>query len=179
MQNDFLMEDSPMQIKCAAGIIGNIQKVLEKFRKERLSIFFIVKVNNKDGSDVEITRREKFASHPYVVEGTRGAQIIDELRPQEDEFILKKPRMDAFLFTDLDLQLRCRLITDLVITGIQTANCIRATAYSAVAYGYNTYLVEDAVAANSEQIHRANILDMQNIGIKIVKTAEVLRDTTK
>lgn len=174
MQNDFIQEEAPFRIKGALGIIGNIKKVLEKFRKNKLPIFFIVKVHNKDGSDVEVSRKEKFSKTPYVVEGTKGAEVIDELRPLEGERVIKKKRMDSFLHTDLDLLLRCLEITDVVIVGIQTANCIRATAYSAVAYNYNTCVVDDAVAANSEETHRSNVLDMQNIGIKVIQTEDAI-----
>ena len=59
------------------------------------------------------------------------------------------------------------------MAGIQTPNCVRATAFDAIAYNYNTFLVEDAVGAQSNQVHEANVLDMKNIGIKIVKTGQV------
>ena len=64
-------------------------------------------------------------------------------------------------------------IDTVVIVGIQTPNCIRATAFDSVAYDYVTYLVEDAVAAQTEEIHNANVRDMGKIGIGIVKTSEI------
>jgi len=175
MQNDFVLEGAPCRIAGALGIVENIKKILEKFRKDGLPVFFIMKVHKKDGSDIEITREERFKKQPYVVEGTEGAEIIDALAPKKGEVALKKIRMDAFLQTDLDLRLRSLGITDVVIIGIQTANCVRATAYAAVAYNYRTCLVDDAVAANTEEIHRANIFDMQNIGIVMLRTREALQ----
>ncbi|MFH2028045.1 MAG: isochorismatase family cysteine hydrolase [Nanoarchaeota archaeon] len=173
MQNDFVLEDASFAVKGAKSIIQNTKKILATFRKHDLPIFHIVRAHKADGSDVEITRREKFKKTPYTVENTDGAEIIHELRPKEDEYIIIKKRMSGFINTDLEKRLRSSGVDKVVITGVQTPNCIRATAFDAIAYDYETYLVEDAVAANTQEIHDANILDMKNIGIKMIKTKDV------
>lgn len=173
MQNDFVLESAPFRIQGAIGIIGNIKKAVEKFRQKKAPIFYVAKVHKADGSDIEITRRERFKATPYAVDGTRGAQIIDELTPKKGECVIRKTRMDSFFRTDLDLTLKKEGVTDLVITGIQTANCIRATAVTAVALDYNTAVVEDATAAPTPQIHACNINDMKNMGVSIIKTADI------
>ena len=173
MQNDFVLEQAPLWVKGALAVVDNIKTVLENFRSNNLPIFHVVRVHRKDGCDVEITRRNVFTQKPFAVEGTKGAEIIEELKPKENEYIIKKIRMSAFFNTDLDSILRSLGIKNVVVAGIQTPNCIRATAFDAIAYNYNTFLVEDAVGAQSKQVHEANVLDMKNIGIKIVKTGQV------
>jgi nicotinamidase-related amidase len=69
--------------------------------------------------------------------------------------------------------LRRLWIGSLFIAGIQTPNCVRATVFDAMAYNYHVFLVRDAVAAKSMEIHQANIIDMQNIGIRIVDAKDV------
>jgi nicotinamidase-related amidase len=113
--------------------------VLSVFRKKRHPVFHILRVHRRDGSDVEITRQELFRKHPFAVEGTHGAAVIEEL-------------------------------TDLVITGLQTPNCIRTTVFDAIAYNYPVILVKDTVGAQSDDIHEANVRDMANIGVKIMNT---------
>ena len=173
MQNDFVLADAAFRIKGALGIVDNVKKVLDDFRANALPIFHIVRLHRKDGSDVEIIRKEVFAKTPFAVEGTKGAEIIDELQPGENEYVVKKIRMSAFFNTDLDSMLRSLAIRNVVITGIQTPNCIRTTAFDAVAYNYSTFLVEDASAGQTSQIHEANVLDMKNIGIKIIKPEQI------
>ncbi len=173
MQNDFVLENAPLRVKGAIEVIGNIKKVLMEFRNRKLPVFHIVRIHRKDGSDVEITRREIFSKTPYAVENTKGAEIIDALKPKDGEYIIKKVRMSAFLGTELDAILKYLEIKNVVIIGIQTPNCVRATAFDAVAYNYNTYAVEDAIAAQNHEIHASNILDMKNIGIKIITTKEI------
>ena len=82
--------------------------------------------------------------------------------------------MSAFMNTDLDLLLRSLGIDTIFVTGIQTPNCIRTTVFDAAAFGYHTFLVEDAVGARSPAVHNANISDMVNIGTGVVKTAGIV-----
>jgi nicotinamidase-related amidase len=173
MQNDFVCESAPMQMPGAKPVITSIRQVLEVFRKKGYPVFHVVRVHRGDGSDVEIFRREIFKSVPFAVEGTKGSDIIDELQPLQGEYIIRKNRMSAFMNTDLDLLLRSLGIDTVFITGIQTPNCIRTTVFDAAAYGYQTYLVEDAVGARDTAVHNANISDMANIGTIIIKKERV------
>ncbi|MEA2037163.1 MAG: isochorismatase family cysteine hydrolase [Nanoarchaeota archaeon] len=173
MQNDFVLEGAVFRVKGALDVVDNIKKVLEEFRANKLPIFHVVRVHKEDGSDVEITRKEVFSKTPFGVEGAKGAEIIDELKPNEGEVVVKKTRMSAFFNTDLETKLKSMNVNEVFVVGIQTPNCIRATAFDSVAYDYETYLVDDAVAAQNEEIHNVNVMDMKNIGIKMVKTEEV------
>lgn len=173
MQNDFVREDSPYRVAGAAAVIPKIQNVLAEFRKKKLPVFHILRIHRPDGSDVEIIRQEKFKKLPFAVAGTKGAAVIDELAPRAGEYILTKTRMSAFIGTELDLMLRTLGVTAVFVTGIQTPNCIRTTVFDAIAYNFPAVLVDDAVGAVTEEIHRANVRDMENIGVRIVKVAEI------
>jgi nicotinamidase-related amidase len=171
MQNDFVREGAPLQMQGAPPIIRNVASVLEIFRRKNLPVIHVVRVHRRDGSDVEIFREDLFTQTPFAVDGTQGAEIIRELTPLPGEYLIRKTRMSAFLFTDLDLLLRSRGIDEVFITGIQTPNCIRTTAFDAMAHNFRTYLIEDAVAAQNQDIHQANCRDMSAIGIGMISTA--------
>ncbi len=173
MQNDFVLDGKPLRVAGAGTVIPKIQVVLAEFRKRSLPVFHILRVHRPDGSDVEIIRQELFRKQPFAVAGTRGAAVIDELSPLEGEYVLTKTRMSAFIGTELDLMLRTLCVTNLVVCGIQTPNCIRTTIFDGIAYNYLVVLVDDATGATSEEVHRANIKDLQNIGVKIVKAADL------
>jgi len=173
MQNDFVLEGKPLRVAGAGTVIPKILAVLAEFRKRSLPVFHILRVHRPDGSDVEIIRQELFRKQPFAVVDTMGAAVIDELTPFEGEYVLTKTRMSAFIGTELDLMLRTLGVTDLVVCGIQTPNCIRTTVFDGIAYNYPVVLVDDATGAASEEVHRANIRDMQNIGVKIVLAANM------
>jgi len=173
MQNDFVLDGMPLKVAGAAAVIPKIQSVLAEFRNRNLPVFHVLRVHRPDGSDVEITRQDLFRKQPFAVAGTHGAAVIDELVPRPGEYILTKTRMSAFIGTELDLMLRNLGVTTLVVCGIQTPNCIRTTVFDGIAYNYPVVLVGDATGAASNEVHLTNVRDMQNIGVKIVKTGDV------
>jgi nicotinamidase-related amidase len=173
MQNDFVLEGAPLRVAQARSVVPKIYEVLNEFRRKRLPVFHILRVHRRDGSDVEITRQELFRKHPFAVEGTHGAAVIEELTPWPEEYVIPKIRMSAFIGTELDLMLRSIGVEELVVTGIQTPNCIRTTVFDAIAYNYPVILVKDAVGAQSDDIHEANVRDMANIGVKIMNTHDL------
>jgi nicotinamidase-related amidase len=173
MQNDFVLDGKPLRVARAQAVIPKIQTVLSEFRKRSLPVFHVLRVHRPDGSDVEIIRQELFAKSPFAVEGTKGAAVIDELTPREGEYVLTKTRMSAFIGTGLDLMLRTLQVSTLFVCGIQTPNCIRTTVFDGIAYNYPVVLIDDATGASSEEVHRANVRDMQNIGVRVVKSDEV------
>jgi nicotinamidase-related amidase len=175
MQNDFVLEGKTLKVAGAQDVIPKIQAVLAEFRKRSLPVFHVLRVHRPDGSDVEITRKELFAKSPFAVEGTPGAMVINALSPRPGEYVLTKTRMSAFIGTELDLMLRTLQVSTLYVCGIQTPNCIRTTVFDGIAYNYPVVLIDDATGASSEDVHRANIRDMQNIGVRVVKAAEVPR----
>ena len=173
MQNDFVRAGSPMRVPGAEAVIGPIAQVMGMFREKDLPVVHIVRVHRGDGSDVEIIRKDRFRESPFAVEGTEGAAIIRELTPRPGEFVIRKIRMSGFIGTDLDLLLRSLGADPLVVVGIQTPNCIRTTVFDGIAYNYHVWLVDDAVGAQSEEIHRANVRDMENIGVRIIRVEDL------
>jgi len=177
MQNDFVLDNAPLRVEQARTVIPKILEILGYFRAGNQPVFHVLRVHRRDGSDVEIVRQELFQEHPFAVEGSLGAQVVDELLPAPEEYLIHKTRMSAFIGTELDLMLRNLGITDLVVTGIQTPNCIRTSVFDAIAYNYRVTLIEDAVGAKNDTIHYANVQDMANIGVSILKTREFLANS--
>ncbi len=173
MQNDFVRDGAPLKVSDAGLIIGKIQSVLAVFREKRLPVFHVIRVHRRDGSDVELFRSNLFKTMPFAMEGTKGAGVIGELEPREGEYLIRKTRMSAFMHTELDLVLRTLGVNTVFVVGIQTPNCIRTTVFDACALNYTVRLVEDAVAAKNQDIHRANCHDMEAIGVGMVRSGEI------
>lgn len=109
-----------------------------------------------------------------MCEGTEGAEIVDELKPAKNEIVLIKNRFSAFMQTELDMILKRKNITDLVIVGHQYPNCIRATAFDAVCLDYNISIVYECTSAASREVADSNITDMKNIGVVFKSLKEVI-----
>lgn len=175
MQNDFVLETSPFHIAGARATVPQLTRLLAAARARSWVIVHVVREYAADGTDVELTRRESFLGcGGYAVPGTRGAEIIEELTPAPGEYRIVKPRFSAFMHTKLDLVLRRRGVTSVVVSGTQYPNCIRATAFDALALDYAVSVAEDATSAQTPEIAAANILDLENVGISCCNTDELL-----
>lgn len=170
MQNDVMEK----MVTTGTQIIPHIQKVLGTFREKDLPVIHIARVHRPDGVDVELFRKEGFSNKPFLVRGTEGAEILNELKPLDKEHVVEKQRFSAFFQTELPLILKRLDVDTLVVTGVQTPNCIRATVVDAIGYDYHVTVLSDATVAKTQQIHEANLLDMQNMGVEIKTTAEFI-----
>jgi nicotinamidase-related amidase len=90
---------------------------------------------------------------PVVAAGTWEAQVIDELKPQPQDYMIPKFRWSAFHQTYLDIALRNRNIDTLVIAGGSTDVGVASTAYAARDMDYNLVIVSDACTSPEEDNH--------------------------
>lgn len=108
-----------------------------------------------------------------TVKGTDGAELVGEhLEILPEDHVISKKRFSAFMYTHLENLLKHGLgVGHLILCGVQTPNCIRATAMDAVAMDFpRVTVLEDATASATQQVQDANIFDMKNIGVEIIST---------
>lgn len=175
MQNDFCLPGAPLEVKGAMTVAPQIKKALDASRSHGLPIIYAIRHYRADGSDVEITRYHDFMKKGGAcIEGTKGAEIIDELKPVKGDYIIVKQRWSAFFQTELDILLRRLNVDQIVVTGVQTPNCIRATVWDANSLDYEVIVLTDGTGAKTQKVHQANLYDMQNIGIQLMTTDEFI-----
>lgn len=176
MQNDFCLPGAPFEVRGALSVVPRIQELIEAFRAHGLPVIFVIREHRADGSDIEITRRERFLkAGGAFIPGTRGYALVDGLTPRPDEPVVRKTRWSPFHKTDLESMLRARGVEVVVISGVQTPNCIRSAAFDANSLDFEVVVSSDASGASDPDVHRANLIDMAGIGIEIASTQEIAR----
>lgn len=108
--------------------------------------------------------------------GTRGSEVVNELKPQKGDFMIHKRRYSSFFGTDLDMLLRELKIDTIVLVGLVTDIYIQNTAAGTFFYGYHIIVPEDAVETTSDQLQKAALDYMKRVfGAKIATTEKLLK----
>jgi nicotinamidase-related amidase len=130
-----------------------IQRLLAAGRDAGVPIFFTTGYN--DVSDAS-HGRWKSAIAPDPVEN----DIVPELAPRDDEPVLRKRRASAFFGTDLLEFLIFHGTDTLIVTGMTTSGCVRATVVDGFSYNYLVVIPEECVGDRGVVSHKVSLFDM-------------------
>ena len=109
-----------------------------------------VKNLNKVAKDLLGDVAFPYISHP-------SSDIIDELKPEDQDFVLQKNTSGTFISTRLDSFLRNMDIETVLVSGVVTNFCVHSTAREAADYGFQVVIIEDCCAAWTPEIHQASL----------------------
>ncbi|ROS23918.1 isochorismatase family protein [Cellulomonas sp. PhB150] len=136
----------------ASDIVDRTVQLADAFRA-RGRLVVLVRVSfAADGSDAAPGRTE--AVRPSTPRPEGWDTIVDALAGHPEDVVVTKRNWGAFHGTDLDVQLRRRGITQVVLTGIATSMGVESTARAAHEHGYHVALVTDAMGDRDAENHR-------------------------
>ncbi len=93
--------------------------------------------------------------------GSPFGDFIDGLVPKNGEIVVTKQYASAFFGTSLAATLTSLHVDSVLIAGLTTSGCVRATAVDALQNGFASIIVREAVGDRDEKPHNANLFDMQ------------------
>jgi nicotinamidase-related amidase len=98
----------------------------------------------------------------HCVVGERDAELWADFRPdgRPREILVPKRRYSAFFATDLALLLREQGVDTVVVGGVKTNVCIRATCQDAFAHGFRVVLPREATSSNRPHLGAASLEDV-------------------
>jgi nicotinamidase-related amidase len=133
----------------AAEVVAKAAALARAFRRRGLPV---VLVNVAGGAPGRTD-----AGPPKLPRSADWAELVPELDPQPDDVRVTKYTWGAFYGTPLDLQLRRRGVTQIVLCGISTSIGVETTARAAFERGYNVALAVDAMTDLSLDAHRNSV----------------------
>jgi ureidoacrylate peracid hydrolase len=173
MQNDFVHPDGGLAHRAREtpearidmpflmGTIPYVKRLAQAFRNAGRPVIYLAHVLKPDYSDAQFPywrlRLAPGGNRTHCVQDTWGAQIVDDLKPQEDEHLVVKKGFGGFSNTPLDTILRNMGVTTCVVSGVTTCVCVSTTVRGGVDHNYRTILVVDAVAEVSRETHEAEL----------------------
>lgn len=121
-----------------------------------------------------------FRKLPALASFERGrhpelAAFAEGLEPRPGEPVFTKQYASAFFGTGLADALRARGVDTVLVAGVSTSGCVRATAVDACQHGFVPLVVRDAVGDRHPAPHEANLFDLQAKYAEVVSLAEAER----
>src|SRR5262245_29533924 len=135
--------------------IPNMQRLQRAFRAAAIEVLYTtIESLTKDGRDRSLDYK---ITGFLVPKGSWDGKVIDEIGPGEDEIVLPKGSSSVFMSTHIDYILRNLGVTQLVIAGLLTDQCVESAVRDACDLGYLVTLVPDACATMSEDRHQNSL----------------------
>ncbi len=156
MLNDFVLDGAPLKVPKIEKIIEPIKREIGKARSEGYHVIYICDRHEENDREFELLP-------PHAVKGMEGSKIIEDLKPEGTDIIVRKSTFSGFYNTDLDEILKKLLVEKLIVTGNVTNICILYTVADAIMRGYKVDVVKDAVAGIDEKDHKSALEQMKNV----------------
>ena len=110
--------------------IPQVKRLIDAFRQARRPVVHVVATHKPDYADAQWPHRRgglTAGNRSFLIEGTWGAQIADELAPDAEEHVSIKKGYGGFSNTPLDTILRNMGVTSCVVAGVTTGVCVSTT----------------------------------------------------
>ncbi|MDQ0316888.1 isochorismatase family protein [Amorphus orientalis] len=117
---------------------------------------------------------EKAKPLANFVRGRKTAEFAAGLVPEPDEIVVSKQYPSAFFGTSLASTLTAAGVDNVILTGLTTSGCVRASCVDAMSHGFITTVVADACGDRHPAPHEANLFDMNAKYADVVSEAEIL-----
>jgi len=146
----------PAQPHSAATVVGNAASLADAFRKHGMPVFLVHVVASEADRLRPLADQQPWSTSGQQLPKDWG-DFVPELGPKENDIVIAKKQWGAFYGTELDLQLRRRGLSTMVLCGISTNAGVESTARFAYEYGYQQIFAEDAMAARSAEEHNNTV----------------------
>jgi len=157
VQMGLFERDNPMYE--AEQVLKNINILIRDARQAGVPVIFVQHANDNT-----------------LVRGSHEWQLHPEIKPLKGEVIIYKLEGDAFIDTNLKDELAKRNVNRLVVTGMLTQQCVKATSLGALKRGYQVYLVSDGhsnFSVDAPKIIKKWNREISKKGAELVETRDV------
>lgn len=153
-----------------AACVRRISELRDAAREARIPVLYS---KGKPAADPAELGRWKFEPKPRDPQLPEPTDIVPELEPARGEMVVSKRRPSAFFGTELTSLLIYHGIDTVILTGLVTSGCIRATAIDAFSQNFRVVVPQECVADRAKAPHAINLFDIHMKYGDVVETDEV------
>lgn len=171
MINGFTHSECSLGTDCPDVVAANAE-LLSVFRELGLPIYYTTVLFRSD--DQAIVFRGRMNDLNQLTPDSDWVKVDDRLAMQDGEVLIEKQWASAFHKTDLDAQLRAAGVDSLVMTGLTTSGCVRASVVDGLQYDYSVFVPREAVGDRNPDAHQANLFDMHAKYADVLSLSEAI-----
>ncbi len=171
MVNGFTDPACSLGSDCPEVVEANKQ-LLDGFRKQVLPVFFTTVIYRND--EQASVFRQRLPALNQLTPDSHWVEVDAALERRDEEPLIEKCWASSFFDTDLDAQLKNQRADSLVVTGLTTSGCVRATVLDGLQSNYPVVVPREAVGDRNQSAHEANLHDMHAKYADVVSVDDVL-----
>ena len=156
-------------------VLPNGKKIIDKCRQNKIEVIYtVIESYTKDGRDRGIDYK---ISGIFCAKNSKEAEVLDEIKPLDNEIIIPKTSSSVFNSTNIEYVLRNLSIQYLMIFGIVTDQCVETAVRDGCDKGFLITLIEDACATHTQERHDNSLKGVKGY-CRIRKTSQILEELT-
>jgi nicotinamidase-related amidase len=168
--NSFFLEGQPNFYPAAREVLGPLHELLTRARTGGQIVVHAVEQHYPEFDDYEFRKLPR-----HHMEGAIDAAFYGEFFPAGPrEILTRKRRFSAFFATDLALFLHEQKMERVILAGVKTNVCIRASAQDAFANGFEVVVPREATNSNRPHLAEASLEDIDRYIGSVVPLAAAL-----
>jgi len=143
----------------ADSVVDACKSLLDTFRRKQLPVFFTTVVY-RDDSQARVFR-QRLPALNVLEPGSEWVKIDPRIAPLNGEKIIEKQWASGFFGTNLAQQLKDAGTDSIVVGGLTTSGCVRATAVDGLQNDYRVVVAREATGDRNQAAHESNLFDLQ------------------
>lgn len=157
-------------------IIPNIQTLLKAAKESGTPVVYVCDMHRPtDKLYFELSRYE-----PHCLIGTNSGDVIDEIKPEKPDLIVRKRNLSGFHATDLEITLRAMGVDRIILAGASTDGCVLFTGADGYQRYFRTTVLNDCTSsARGVDWHEWALKIMENVRIEVLSSNEAIKKYLK
>lgn len=168
----FTDPDSPLGSE-SDSVVQACGELLDVFRAQQLPVFYTTVIY--DAPAQASVFRARLPALDVLQAGSNSVRVDARLAPRAHESVIVKQHASAFFGTSLAAELETAQADSLVVTGLTTSGCVRASVIDGLQHNYVVWVPREAVGDRNHDAHLANLHDMHAKYAEVVSLADTRR----
>jgi nicotinamidase-related amidase len=165
---------APFRQRMNNQVIPNTARLIAHCRERGVEVIFArIACLKPDGRDRSLSQKKPGFNYLLLPKDREDSQLVPELTPDTDDIVVIKTTDSALTGTNLRLVLRNMEITDLIVAGIFTDQCVSSTVRRLADQRCGVVVVEDCCAAATEELHLNELKTINMIYCHVVQSEDV------